>query len=111
MLEKLINEYTTGENFELPKDYFLMRLETIAEYKYNFNGQDCKLCVEVNKIIYDGRKRKNYKEYDHQVITINLYDKDNCQINEFNNYKELRLVSKIKYDFINEDYTFVRCCI
>ena len=77
MLNTLIDQYTTGEDFNLPKDYEMSSACTLKETPYIFNGESCTLVVEVNGIYYNGRKRKNIIEYP-QVITINVYDQFQC---------------------------------
>jgi hypothetical protein len=97
MLENLIQEFTTGAEWVTPKDYYLMRLEQIKEVPYKFNGKDCIMFVEVHQVVYEGRKRKNITEYG-QVITIDICDKNNDGINDF---QTVKLVSKHQHTFRN----------
>ena len=96
MLENLIQEFTTGQEWVTPKDYLLMRLEEIKEVPFTYNNEDCKMVVEINQVVYNGRKRKNYTEYG-QVITINVYDKYGMDTE----FQTLQLVSKHQHTFRN----------
>lgn len=94
-LELIKERYTTGQTWETPKDYKLIQIDTVTDYPVKYNNKDCKMAVEINKVIYEGRKKKA-PEYS-QVIEINVYDNEDCATD----FKTIRMVSKNQYTCMN----------